>query len=246
MKIRLLAAAVLAFVAPGAHARPPLQAPAGFLYFGDCEEQTVLLNYSASQFAGLLPPGFAFPGNGRRASVHVSGSSCAVGSEGRPSNELIAFVEVVPPVALQATGIEAYGIFLGAITESPATVAGFTTLGFGDRVELGMVEVSVKTLLGTRDGKTRAIGPRTRLTTTTVATGPLLKFPAAAARLFRVDNQVVTHAIEGRYTAQTAKVGTGTVLQAAGGFLPMPLPLGVGLASHTIGYDLSIEPVPLP
>ena len=103
MKIRLLAAAVLAFAAPGASAQPPLQAPAGFLYFGDCDEQTVLLNYSASQFAGLLPPGFAFPGNGRRASVHVSGSSCAVGSEGRPSNELIAFVEVVPPVAPPAS-----------------------------------------------------------------------------------------------------------------------------------------------
>lgn len=246
MTVRSLAVAAFAVAATSAHAQAPLQLPADSLYFSGCDEQTVLLNYAASRFADILPPGFSLPGNGRRASVHVSGSSCADGGEGQPADGLIAFVEVVPPLALQAPGIEAYGIFLGFITESTKTVAGFTALGFGDRVELGMVDVTVKTLLGTRSGKTQAIGPQTRLNTSTVVTGPLLKFPAAAARLFRVQDRVVTHAIDGRYSPQTAKIGTGTVLQAKGGFLPMPLPLGVGVASHTIGYDLSIEPVTLP
>lgn len=246
MSIRCLAVVALVLVASGARAQTPLQLPADSLYFSDCAEQTVLLNYAASRFDGLLPPGFVFPGNGRRASVHVSGSTCADGGEGRPSDEVISFVEVVPPPALRADGILAYGIFLGAITESTKTAAGFAALGFGDLVELGLVDVSVKSLLGTRSGKTQAAGPRTRLNTSTVVTGPVLKFEAASARLFRVENKVVTAVIEGRYSAQSAKIGTGTVLQAKSGFLPMPLPLGVGVASHAYGYDLSIEPVALP
>lgn len=246
MTVRFLAVAALVVASASVGAQPPLQVPAGFLYFSDCAEQTVLLNYPASRFADLLPAGFTFPGNGRRASVHVSGSSCADGGEGRPTDEVISFVEVVPPRALQADGILAYGIFLGAITESTQTAARFAALGFGDRVELGMVDVSVKSLLGTRSGKTQAAGPRTRLNTSTVVTGPVLKFAAASARLFRVENKVVTAVIEGRYSAQNAKIGTGTVLQAKGGFLPLPLPLGVGVASHAYGYDLSIEPVTLP
>ncbi len=246
MIVRCFAVAAFALVMGSARAGTPLQLPADALYFSDCAEQTVLLNYAASRFDGLLPPGFTFPGNGRRASVHVSGSACADGGEGRPTEELIAFVEVLPPIDLQAAGIEAYGIFLGGVTESTRTAAGFAALGFGDLVELGLVEVSVKSLLGVRNGKTRAIGPRTALSTSTVATGPVLKFPLASARLFRVQNGVVTHAIEGRYSAQSARIGTGTVVQAKGGFLPMPLPIGVGLASHAYGYDLSIEPVALP
>ena len=81
------------------------------------------------------------------------------------------------------------------------------------------------------------------MSTRTVATGPAISFAAATARLFHVSHGVVDAVIEGNYTAQTAKLGVGTLVQT--GQPVLPLPVGVAVTSHAWGYDLSVESVPL-
>ena len=54
---------------------------------------------------------------------------------------------------------------------------------------------------------------------------------------------MVDAVIEGNYTAQSAKLGVGTVVQS--GQAVLPLPLGASVGTHAWGYDLSVEAVPL-
>ena len=105
------------------------------------------------------------------------------------------------------------------------------------------MSVTVQALLGTRHGKTDASDARGGVSTRSIATGAVTRFPGARTRLFRVHGGVATHVIEGRYTAQSAAIGVGALVQSGQNFLP--LPLGPATFGHAWGYDLSVESVPL-
>lgn len=217
-----------------------------FIHYSNCAEQTALVTLPAVTLAGLLPAGFSFApmeAGGQLAMVHVSGSSCADGGDGKPVSDVLAFVEVIPPPELQVPGLGAYGIFLRGWVQNPKTAASFAAWGFGDLVSLATVSVTVKELLGVRTGRTDASDARGGVSTRTTALGPEIQFPGARARLFRVKNGVVTAAVEGNYSAQTAKLGVGVMVQTGANFLP--LPVGAATVSHAWGYDLSVESVPV-
>lgn len=233
------------FVAASVQAGP-LVVDEHFIHYSNCAEQTVLLPYPATMFAGLLPPGFAFApaeAGSQIAMVHVSGSTCTDSRDGKPVNDVLAFVEVIPPAELQVPGLGAYGIFLRGWAQKPETAAAFAAWGFGDQTLLSTVNVSVKEVLGTRTGKTDATNALGGVSTRTVTSGPAIAFGAARARMFHVSGGVVTSAIEASYTAQTAKLGVGTLVQTGTPFLP--LPVGAAVSSHAYGYELSVESVPL-
>ena len=241
-----LAALPAAIFAASSVQAGPLVVDDNFIHFSNCAEQTVLVPYAAVQFEGLLPPGFAFApaeAGSQLALVHESGSTCTDGGDGKPTSDALAFVEVIPPAELRVPGLEAYGIFLRGWVQNPKTVASYAAWGFGDRVTQSTTSVSVKELLGTRTGKTDVSDGVSSLSMRTVATGPVIAFGAARARLFHVTNGVVDAVIEGNYSAQSAKLGIGTLVQ--GGQAVLPLPVGASVGTHAWGYDLSVESVPL-
>ena len=124
----------------------PLVVDDHFLHFSDCAEQTTLVPYPAALFAGLLPPGFSFApaeAGSQIAMVHVSGSTCSDGGDGKPTSDALAFVEVIPPAELQVPGLGAYGIFLRGWVQNAKTAASYAAWGFGDRVSVSDVSVSV-------------------------------------------------------------------------------------------------------
>lgn len=211
----LSAAALLLAATCSARAQAPsLLVDDHFVHYSDCAEQTVVLTYPAVLFAGLLPAGFSFApaeAGGLFALVHVSGSHCADGGDGAPVSDVLAFVEVIPPPELQAPDVFAYGIFLRGWVQRPQTAASFAAWGFGDLVGVATVKVGVQTALGVRTGKSEASDARGGVKTSTVASGPTLAFPAARARLFRVQNGVATHAIEGDYAAQKTRSSRSAV-----------------------------------
>lgn len=218
----------------------PAAAPADYLQFTGCEEQTALILVPAALMPAL-PEGFAYTtpaGDVGVAAIHISGAECASVDGGEGDRNMLAFALVEPLPALKVPEIATYAVALGGYSSRPGTVEAFERWGLTGLIRLADVTVQLtETPLG-RLGQVSAIGSDSQLTTRINVSGPLTEPGGGHTRAYFIRDGVLVASLDAVYTPQQAYFGAGSISQTGNG--PLPLADSPAVGSHAFGYDLQV------
>ena len=210
------------------------------LAYTDCSEQTAVLLLPVALMP-TLPPGFVYTtpaGDSLKATIHISGSSCASVDGGGPTQDMFVFALVKPPAGMVVPEVPYYAVALGGYTNRSATLAKFISWGITDLVESATVDVELSSLPPARLGKVEAKSLTGKLTTQLTAVGTPRSMGGSHVRAYYVRGGMLIASFDAVYTPQKGMEALGTSVQTGSGFLPAGVYPTVG--SHAFDYDLMV------